>query len=69
MAELATEYQWQLATQEDDLILKKLSLEENEIIHLTDAERNLFKVAVKPVLEKYEKIIPASIFQMFQDQK
>jgi len=69
VAELATEYQWQLATQEDDLILKKLSLEENEIIHLTDAERNLFKVAVKPVFEKYEKIIPASIFRMFQDQK
>jgi len=68
VAELATEYQWQLATQEDDLILKKLSLEENEIIHLTDAERNLFKGAVKPVFEKYEKIIPASIFQMFQDQ-
>ena len=68
-AEQATEYQWKLAHEEDDLILKKLSLEENEIIHLTDAERNLFKVAVKPVFEKYEKIIPANIFQMFQDQK
>ena len=68
-AEQATEYQWKLAHEEDDLILKKLSLEENEIIHLTEAERNLFKVAVKPVFEKYEKIIPTSIFQMFQDQK
>lgn len=68
-AEQATEYQWKLAHEEDDLILKKLSLEESEIIHLTDAERNLFKVAVKPVFEKYEKIIPANIFQMFQEQK
>jgi TRAP-type C4-dicarboxylate transport system substrate-binding protein len=68
-ATLATEYQWQLASEEDEHILKQINPEENEIIYLTDEERDLFKVAVKPVFDKYEKTIPLEIFQMLRNEK
>jgi len=68
-ATLATEYQWKLASEEDEHILKQINPEENEIIYLTDEERDLFKAAVKPVFEKYEKTIPAEIFQMLRNEK
>lgn len=68
-ATLATEYQWKLASEEDEHILKQINPEENEIIYLTDEERELFKVAVKPVFEKYEKTIPAEIFRMLRNEK
>ncbi len=64
-AKLATEYQWKLASEEDELILKKINPHENEIISLSDEERELFKLAVKPIFDKYEKLIPANIFKMF----
>jgi TRAP-type C4-dicarboxylate transport system substrate-binding protein len=64
-AKLATEYQWKLASEEDELILKKINPLENEIIHLSDQEREIFKAAVKPIFDKYEKLIPSNIFQMF----
>ena len=64
-AQLATEYQWKLASQEDELILKKMSPDQNEIIYLNDEERELFKASVRPVFDKYEKIIPENIFKMF----
>jgi TRAP-type C4-dicarboxylate transport system substrate-binding protein len=68
-ATLATEYQWKLASEEDEHILKQINPEENEIIYLTDEERELFKTAVKPVFDKYEKTIPAEVFQMLRDEK
>lgn len=67
-ANLATEYQWQLASQEDEHILKQMNSQDNDIIYLTDEERELFKAAVKPVFEKYEQTIPVNIFQMFRDE-
>ena len=64
-AQLATEYQWKLASEEDELILKKINPQENDIIHLSDEERERFKVAVKPIFDQYAKRIPPHIFQMF----
>ncbi|MEI7532094.1 MAG: TRAP transporter substrate-binding protein [Betaproteobacteria bacterium] len=63
----STEYQWKLASQEDEHILKQIDLKENDIVYLTDEERELFRKAVQPVLKKYQEIIPAEIFQMLQD--
>jgi len=68
-SKLATEYQWKLASEEDEHILKEINPEENEIIYLTDEERKLFQEAVKPVFEKYEKTIPAQVFQMLRNEK
>jgi TRAP-type C4-dicarboxylate transport system substrate-binding protein len=66
---LATEYQWHLASLEDENILKQIDPKLNEIVTLTDEERNLFKAKVKPVFEKFEKQIPQHIFSMFEESK
>ena len=63
-ARVATEYQWQLASAEDEHVLAQIDPKENEIAYLSEAERALFQQAVKPVLEKYKKIISPRIFQM-----
>ena len=68
-ANLATEYQWQLASKEDENILKQINPDENEIRYLTNEERALFQEAVKPVFKKYEKVIPAHLFQMLRNEK
>ena len=61
-ARQATARQWQLAAAEDAEILAKLDPRENEVIHLTDAERAQFVAAVRPVQEKYRKEIDPKLF-------
>jgi len=61
-ARQATARQWQLAAAEDAEIMAKLDPRENEVIHLTDAERAQFVAAVRPVQEKYRKEIDPELF-------
>ena len=61
-ARQATARQWQLAAAEDAEIMAKLDPRENEVIHLTDAERAQFVAAVRPVQEKYRKEIDPQLF-------
>ena len=57
-AKAATAYQRQLAAAEDAEIMKKLDPRENEVIELTDSERDAFRKAAQPVLDKYRKVLP-----------
>jgi len=58
----ATAYQRQLAAAEDDQIMAKLDPATNDVIRLTDAEREAFMRAVHPVVEKYRKQLDARLF-------
>jgi len=61
-ADEATVLQRKLAATKDDEVLRKLDPKQNEVIHLTDAERAEFVSAVQPVLDKYRKKIDAKLF-------
>jgi len=61
-AKEATACQRQLAAVEDAEIMKKLDPAKNEVIELTDAERNAFMKAVEPVLTKYRKELGPKLF-------
>ena len=58
----ATAYQHQLAAAEDDEILARLDPRENEVIHLSDAERARFIDAVRPVLDRHRAEFDARLF-------
>jgi TRAP-type C4-dicarboxylate transport system substrate-binding protein len=62
----ATVLQRKLAAAEDDEVLRKLDPKQNEVIHLTDAERAEFVTAVQPVLDKYRKKIDAKLFALLE---
>ena len=53
----ATLSQRALAVEEDIELLKKFDPEENEIIHLTDEERQKFSDAVTPIIDEQRTII------------
>jgi C4-dicarboxylate-binding protein DctP len=59
---VATKAQRTLAEAEDADILAKLDPAENEIVHLTDAERAAFKAAVGPLLTEQRKILGDELF-------
>jgi TRAP-type C4-dicarboxylate transport system substrate-binding protein len=61
-ARQATALQLELAAAEDEQILAKLDPRQNEVIHLTDAERAAFVAAVEPVLLKYRKELDPQLF-------
>ncbi len=61
-AKEATDYQRQLASAEDAAILKNFDPAKNELIELTESERNAFRKAVQPVLEKYRKQFGPKLF-------
>lgn len=61
-ARQATAYQWQLAAAEDAEIMAKLDPRENDVVHLTDAERAQFIAAVRPVQEKYRRELDPKLF-------
>lgn len=65
-APVATAYQRQLAAQEDAEILAKLDPAQNEVAELSDAERDAFRKAVEPVLQKYRKEFKAEVFANLQ---
>ena len=58
----ATAYQRKLAAAEDAEIMAKLDPARNDVIHLTDAERDAFMRAVRPVLEKYRHQLDPKLF-------
>jgi TRAP-type C4-dicarboxylate transport system substrate-binding protein len=65
----ATVLQRRLAAAEDDVVLRKLDPKQNEVIHLTEAERAEFVGAVQPVLEKYRTKIDAKLFAYFESAR
>jgi TRAP-type C4-dicarboxylate transport system substrate-binding protein len=67
IGKLATEYQWNLATKEDELTIQKLSIENNLINEITDDQKKIFVHSVKPVLEKYRQSISPEIFSMLEE--
>ena len=58
----ATAYQRRLAAAEDAEIMTRLAGEDNEVIRLTDNERDAFVRAVEPVLEKYRRQLGPALF-------
>ena len=61
-AKEATAYQRQLASAEDAEIMKNFDPVKNELIELTESERNAFRKAVQPVLDKYRKQLDPKLF-------
>ncbi len=59
-AQEATAFQRQLAIAEDTEVLERLDPHENEVVHLTDSERELFIQAVQPVLARHREDIDAT---------
>ncbi len=59
----ATAYQHKLAVAEDDEIMAKLDPAQNEVIHLTAAERAAFVSAVQPVLDKHRATLDPQLFE------
>jgi TRAP-type C4-dicarboxylate transport system substrate-binding protein len=62
----ATVLQRKLAAAEDDEVLRKLDPSQNEVIHLTEAERAEFVGAVQPVLDKYRQKIDQKLFALLE---
>ncbi|MDH3314620.1 MAG: TRAP transporter substrate-binding protein [Gammaproteobacteria bacterium] len=60
----ATVLQRKLAAEQDAEVLQKLAQQENEVIHLTDAEHAAFVSAVQPVVDKYRKQIDPKLFEL-----
>jgi TRAP-type C4-dicarboxylate transport system substrate-binding protein len=60
----ATQVQRQLAAAEDEEILAQLDPAENEVVHLTDAERAGFLAAVAPMLVEQRRILGDSLFEL-----
>ncbi|MGE0558099.1 MAG: TRAP transporter substrate-binding protein [Burkholderiales bacterium] len=63
----ATVLQRQLATAEDEEMLKRLDPAENEVVTLTAAEHQAFVAAVKPVTDKYRKELGEEWFGLLAD--
>lgn len=63
----ATVLQRTFAAAQDDEVLRKLDPRQNEVVHLTDAERAAFASAVQPVLQKYRKKINPELFAYFEN--
>jgi TRAP-type C4-dicarboxylate transport system substrate-binding protein len=61
-ARQATALQLELAAAEDARILAKFDPGQNEVMHLTDAERAAFVAAVQPVLLKYRRELDPQLF-------
>jgi TRAP-type C4-dicarboxylate transport system substrate-binding protein len=62
----ATAVQRQLAVAEDNDVLAKLRQDQNDVIHLTDAERALFVDAVAPVIEEQRRIFGDQLFRSIE---
>jgi tripartite ATP-independent transporter DctP family solute receptor len=58
----ATLFQHKLAAEEDDEILAKLDPAQNDVIHLTPAERDAFVAAVTPVIERHRGGLDPALF-------
>jgi len=63
---LATQYQHQLAAEEDAVIRAKLDPRENELIDLSADERAAFVSAMEPILEQYRGKLDARLFDLLK---
>ena len=63
-AKQATAFQRGLAAAEDAEMMKKFDPAKNELIRLTDAEREAFAAAVKPVLDRHGRELGAALAQL-----
>lgn len=59
----ATAYQHALAAAEDEEILAQIDPKENEVIRLSDEEREAFVKAVEPVVATYRKSLDPKLFE------
>jgi TRAP-type C4-dicarboxylate transport system substrate-binding protein len=62
----ATVLQRKLAADQDEEVLQKLDQQENEVLHLTDAEHAAFVSAVQPVVDKHRKQIDPALFELLE---
>ncbi|MBI2510310.1 MAG: TRAP transporter substrate-binding protein [Betaproteobacteria bacterium] len=62
LAREATAYQYRLAAAEDAEILAKLDPARNEVVRLTDAERDAFVKAAQPVLDRHRTELDPKLF-------
>jgi TRAP-type transport system periplasmic protein len=65
-AAAATAAQRQFAAAEDDDVLAKLRLGQNDIIHLTGAERTMFVEAVAPVIGRQRRILGEQLLRYLE---
>jgi TRAP-type C4-dicarboxylate transport system substrate-binding protein len=65
-AEEATAYQRRLAAAEDTEIIAKLDAEDVEIVRLSNAEREAFVAALKPVLDRHRKDFSPELLGMLE---
>ena len=63
-AKTATAHQRQLAREQDEAVLSKLSSDENEVIVLEPEERNAFEKKVAPLLESYRAKFGPDLFTL-----
>ena len=61
----ATSEQRRLAMAQDAFVLSQLNPDENEVIHLSEKERQRFIHAVQPVVESYRKKLGPDLFNAF----
>jgi TRAP-type transport system periplasmic protein len=64
----ATALQRRLAVAEDAQVLAQLNPRENDVVHLTAAERAAFVDAVKPVLERHRRAFDPGLFACLADR-
>jgi TRAP-type C4-dicarboxylate transport system substrate-binding protein len=67
ISKLATEFQWQLATKEDELMIHKLSMQDVIINEISADQKQIFMQSVEPVIHKYRQSFNPEIFAMLEE--
>jgi TRAP-type C4-dicarboxylate transport system substrate-binding protein len=67
ISKLATEFQWQLATKEDELMIQKLSMQDVIINEISANQKKVFIQSVEPVIHKYRQSFNPEIFAMLEE--
>jgi TRAP-type C4-dicarboxylate transport system substrate-binding protein len=67
ISNLATEFQWQLATKEDELMIQKLSMQDVIINEISANQKKVFIQSVEPVIHKYRQSFNPEIFAMLEE--
>jgi TRAP-type C4-dicarboxylate transport system substrate-binding protein len=67
ISKLATEFQWQLATKEDELMIHKFSMQDVIINKISADQKKVFIQSVEPVIHKYRQSFNPEIFAMLEE--
>jgi TRAP-type C4-dicarboxylate transport system substrate-binding protein len=67
ISKLETEFQWQLATKEDELMIHKLSMQDVIINEISADQKQVFMQSVEPVIHKYRQSFNPEIFAMLEE--